>query len=67
MEKVGFSIRYKFLLLISALLVASVAAYLGLANHVFSEDKTQLVFDYNRSYVSNLSSELNKVFESTAD
>ncbi|MEC9282804.1 MAG: ATP-binding protein [Bdellovibrionota bacterium] len=67
MEKVGFSIRYKFLLLISGLLLASVVAYLGLANHVFSEDKTELVFDYNRSFVANLSSELDKVFESIED
>lgn len=67
MEKVRFSIRYKFLLLISALLLASVMGYLGLANHVFSEDKTELVFDYNRSFVANLSSELDKVFEGIDD
>ncbi|MAF91362.1 MAG: hypothetical protein CL674_08810 [Bdellovibrionaceae bacterium] len=67
MDKVAFSIRYKFLLLISALLLASVVGYLGLANHVFSEDKTELVFDYNRSFVANLSSELDKVFEAIND
>lgn len=66
MTKVRISIRYKFLILISFLLVGSVFAYLGLASHVFTKDKTQLVYDYNRSYVTNISSELSKQLESSS-
>lgn len=66
MAKVRISIRYKFLFLISLLLVGSVFAYLGLANHVFTKDKTQLVYDYNRSFVTNISSELGKQLESAS-
>ena len=67
MKATRFSIRYKFLLLISFLLVASVVTYLSLAYRVFSADKTQTVFDYNRSFVVNLSSELDKILESLSE
>lgn len=66
MAKVKISIRYKFLTAISVLLVGSVFAYLGLASHVFTQDKTQLVYDYNRSFVTNLSSELSKLLDTTS-
>jgi signal transduction histidine kinase len=66
MAKVKISIRYKFLTAISLLLVGSVFAYLGLASHVFTQDKTQLVYDYNRSFVTNLSSELGKLLDTTS-
>ncbi|MCB0411837.1 MAG: hypothetical protein KDD22_04885, partial [Bdellovibrionales bacterium] len=57
------SIRYKFLALTALLLVASVGAYLGLATKVFKTDKTEFVFDFNKSLVSNVASEIETFFE----
>jgi signal transduction histidine kinase len=65
--KVGFSIRYKFLLVMSFLLAACVCIYLLIAVKVFKSDKTELVFDLNRSQVSNLASELDTQFEGISD
>lgn len=65
--KVGFSIRYKFLLVMSLLLSACVCIYLLIAVRVFKSDKTELVFDLNRSQVSNLASELDTQFVGVSD
>lgn len=65
MTKVKISIRYKFLMATSFLLVGSVFAYLGLASHVFTKDKTELVYDYNRNYVTSISSDLSNVIDSS--
>jgi signal transduction histidine kinase len=65
--KPKFSIRYKFLSVMSALLAGCVLVYLALAVRVFKMDKTELVFDLNRSQVSNLASEIETQFQGAAD
>jgi hypothetical protein len=66
--KVGFfSIRFKFLMVMSLLLAACVCVYLLIAVRVFKSDKTELVFDLNRSQVSNMASELDTQFEGISD
>ncbi len=62
-----FSIRTKFLAVMSALLVACLVVYLLIAVEVFKTDKTELVFDLNRSMVSNLSIEIETEFSSVSD
>jgi signal transduction histidine kinase len=62
-----FSIRYKFLAVTMLLLAVCVGTYLLLASYIFKEDKRGLVFDYNRSLVVNLSSDLDNFFKSLAD
>ncbi|OFZ29513.1 MAG: hypothetical protein A2622_07230 [Bdellovibrionales bacterium RIFCSPHIGHO2_01_FULL_40_29] len=62
-----FSIRAKFLGVMSALLVACLVVYLLIAVEVFKTDKTELVFDLNRSMVSNLSTELETEFDGVSD
>lgn len=66
-RQVGFSIRYKFLFVMSSLLATCVCIYLLIAVKIFKSDKTELVFDLNRSQVSNLSSELETQFEGISD
>jgi signal transduction histidine kinase len=55
---VSFSIRSKFLLVMSGLLALVLGIYLLMSVAVFKSDKTQLVFDLNRSQVTNLTNEL---------
>lgn len=62
-----FSIRYKFLAVTTFLLALCVGTYLLLASYIFKQDKQALVFDYNRSLVVNLSSELETFFGSVSD
>lgn len=62
-----FSIRTKFLTVIGALLLTCVVVYLLIAVQVFKTDKTELVFDLNRSMVSNLSAELETQFVGVSD
>src|ERR1700676_685723 len=57
-----WSIRLKFLIVMSGLLTLCLGAYLFMAITVFKTDKTQLVFDLNRSQVSNLTSEVETQF-----
>ncbi len=52
------SIRLKFLMVMSGLLLVCLAFYLLMSITVFKSDKTQLVYDLNRSQVSNLASEI---------
>ena len=49
------------------LLAVCVGTYLALASYIFKEDKKSLVFDYNRSLVVNLASDLDGFFNSVAD
>lgn len=65
--KPAFPIRYKFLLVITGLLVMSVAAYLGLATQTLKKDKTTLVYELNKNFVSNLSSDLESKFHAVSD
>lgn len=65
--KRGFSIRYKFLAVTTLLLVTCVGTYLVMASQVFRKDKTELVFDLNRSVVTNLASDLETAFNSATD
>lgn len=44
-----------------------VVVYLSLATYVFKSDKTELIFDYNRSLVVNLSSEVDSFFDGIGD
>ncbi len=65
--KAKFSIRYKFLAVMTTLLIVCVGAYLLLATKEFKNDKRSLVFDYNLSIVSNTASQLESFFGSLAD
>ncbi|MEQ1876104.1 MAG: ATP-binding protein [Bdellovibrionia bacterium] len=65
--KPKFSIRYKFLSVMTALLAGCVIVYLALAIRVFKMDKTELIFDLNRSMVSNLASEIETLFQGASD
>ncbi|AZZ35522.1 hypothetical protein CIK05_01465 [Bdellovibrio sp. qaytius] len=62
-----FSIRFKFLGVMSALLVTCLVVYLLIAVEVFKTDKTELVFDLNRSMVSNLAAEIETEFKGVSD
>lgn len=62
-----FSIRTKFLGVMSALLTACLVVYLLIAVSVFKTDKTELVFDLNRSMVSNLATEIETEFKGVSD
>lgn len=62
-----FSIRYKFLAVTTLLLIMCVTTYLLLAIRVFETDKTELVFDYKRSLVSDVSNEAESIFKKAAD
>ena len=62
-----FSIRYKFLAVISGILLFCVTTYLVMATWVFKKDKTELVFEYNRSNVNNVASDLESLFSSIRD
>lgn len=57
-----FSIRYKILALITVLLISCVFIYLALATQVFKQDKTELVYDLNKSLVTNVASEIETEF-----
>lgn len=62
-----FSIRAKFLTVMSALLMSCLVIYLLIAVQVFKTDKTELIFDLNRSMVSNLSAEIETEFVGIGD
>lgn len=62
-----FSIRTKFLSVMSALLLVCLVMYLVVAVQVFKTDKTELVFDLNRSMVSNLSGEIETELNGISD
>lgn len=63
----GLSIRYKFLLVTTLLLIMSVGSYLLLAAEVFKRDKTELVFDLTRSLASNTAGEIETLFSGIQD
>jgi signal transduction histidine kinase len=56
--KQGLSIRYKFLFVMSALLVICLGSFLFSTIEVFKADKTELIFDLTKNQVSNLSARL---------
>ena len=62
-----FSIRTKFLTAMSGLMAACVVVYLLMGITVFKSDKTELVYDLNRSQVSNLASEIETQFAGVSD
>lgn len=62
-----WSIRLKFLIVMCGLLGLGLGVYLFMAVTVFKSDKTQLVFDLNRSQVSNLTSELETQFSGVSE
>jgi len=47
--------------------MACIASYLSLALHTFKRDKTELVYDLNRSLVSGVSNEIESAFRSIKD
>ncbi|NQY99516.1 MAG: HAMP domain-containing protein [Bdellovibrionales bacterium] len=63
----SLSIRMKFLLVTSSLLAFCIAVYLLVAATAIRKDKTNLVFDYNRSLVENLATEIDLLLKSSAD
>lgn len=62
-----FSIRTKFLAVMAGLLLVCMFVYLLIAVDVFKTDKTTLIFDLNRSMVSNISVELETEFVGVSD
>lgn len=62
-----FSIRYKFLMVATILLMFCVVSYLTMATTVIRSDKTSLVFDYNKSLVTNLASEVQTLLQNASD
>lgn len=67
LRKPKFSIRYKFLAVITVLLAFCVSIYLAVASKTFKDDKKQLIFDLNSGMVTNLSSEIESVLRSYSD
>jgi signal transduction histidine kinase len=65
--KVKFSIRFKFLAVSTSLLVLCVGAYLWLATSEFSEDKKSLVFDYQKTIVTNVGRDVERLIETLGD
>lgn len=62
-----FSIRYKFLMVSTFLLLLCVGAYLLMATKLFEQDKTELVYDYNKNIVSSLHSDINGLLSKVSD
>lgn len=62
-----FSIRYKFLAVISGLLVLCVLSYLLMATWVFKEDKKELMYEYSQSHAKNLTKEIDSILTSIRD
>jgi signal transduction histidine kinase len=56
--KQGLSIRYKFLMVMSTLLIVCLGSFLFSTIEVFKSDKTELIFDLTKNQVSNLSARL---------
>lgn len=65
--KLRFSIRYKILSMVTALLVAAIVLYLMLATMIFRQDKMELVFDLNKSVVSTLATEVDTTLHGVTD
>ncbi|MCC6276823.1 MAG: HAMP domain-containing protein [Oligoflexia bacterium] len=65
--KPKFSIRYKILSVVTALLMAAIAMYLALAMRIFKMDKQELVFDLNSSVVSTVSTEISSQLRGVSD
>ena len=65
--KTFFSIRYKFLIVTTLLLLLCVSAYLFMAVKVFKQDKTELVYDYNRNIVTTLNSDITSLISRVHD
>src|SRR5580704_12332561 len=61
------SIRAKFLMVMCGLLALCLGVYLFMAITVFKSDKTQLVFDLNRSQVANLTGEIESQFSGVSE
>lgn len=61
------SLRLKFLIAMCGLLIVCLSAYLFMAIAVFKTDKTQLVFDLNRSQVANLTAEVETQLNGVSD
>ncbi|MEO0335879.1 MAG: hypothetical protein AAF202_05775, partial [Pseudomonadota bacterium] len=57
----------KFLLVTSSLLAFCIVVYLVVAATAIRKDKTNLVFEYNRSLVENLASEIDVLLNSSSD
>ncbi len=67
LAKPKFSIRLKFLAVMTMLLAVCVSIYLFVASETFKEDKKKLLFELNGSMVSNLSAEIESVFRGYSD
>jgi len=65
--KLKFSIRYKILSMVTALLVGAIGMYLLLATRIFEQDKQELVFDLNRSLVTTMAAEVDSTLRGVAD
>ena len=65
--KLRFSIRYKILTMVTALLVTAIGLYLLLATRTFQQDKQTLVFDLNRSFVTTLAAQVDTTLRGVTD
>src|SRR5690349_11582796 len=65
--EVKFSIRYKILLVVTSLLVSALVSQALIAARVFERDKTELVFDLNKSIVSTFAAEIQTAFAGACD
>lgn len=61
------SIRMKFLLAMSGLLMVCLSFYMLMSVAVFKNDKEQLVYDINRSQVTTIANEINSKLKSVHD
>lgn len=62
-----FSIRYKMLLLVTAVLVLAMVSYLLLASTLFQRDKRAYIFDLNAGVAQTLAEEVASALESVAE
>lgn len=62
-----FPIRYKILIVLSAVVMAAVAVYLYLASRVFYEDKTVLIYELNETNVRTLAADVRTGLERVLD
>jgi signal transduction histidine kinase len=67
MPKVEFPIRLKLLLLMSGVVLGSIALYLLLAIKLFRDDKVSLVYELNSSNVKTLALQVESFLMKTAD
>ncbi len=67
MTRPRYSIRYKILTVVTAILAVAILLYLLLATKIFRQDKTELVFELNNSVVKTISTEVETALRGAND